>query len=59
MHKKQFLNISEAFRKLSEIYDYISKHLKFIFNSLLSVWKCDETLPLVCDILRKKQFDFT
>ena len=38
----------------------LSKHLKFrhkysaarrIFKSLLGVWKCDETLPLVFDML--------
>ena len=42
------------------MFHHISKHLKFcqkyfaarlIFNSLLSVWKCDEALSLVFDIL--------
>ena len=42
------------------MFDHISKHLEVrqkysaarrIFNSLLGVWKCDETLSLVFDIL--------
>ena len=42
------------------MFHHISKHLKFrqkysaahhIFNSLLSLWKCDETLSRVFDIL--------
>ena len=50
------------YRKLETVFHHISKHLEFcqqysavrrIFNSLLSVWKCDETLSLVFDILLK------
>ena len=46
----------------------MSKHLEVrqkysatrrIFNSLLGVWKCDETLSLVFDILLQMQFDIT
>ena len=42
------------------VFHHISKHVEFrqkysaarrIFNSFLSVWKCD-TLPLVFDVLR-------
>ena len=45
------------------MYHHISKHLevrqkysaaRHIFNSNLGVWKCDETLSLVCDILHPK-----
>ena len=51
-----------VYQTLETVFHHISKHLKFhqkqsaarrIFNSLLSVWKCDETLSLVCDMLCK------
>jgi len=44
------------------VFDHISKHLKarqkysatrHIFNSLLGVWKCGQTMPFVFDILHK------
>ena len=48
------------YQTLERVFHHISKHLKVrqkysaarrIFNSLLGVWKCDETRSLVFDIL--------
>ena len=56
------VSIEKIYQTLETVFHYISKHLEFrqkysaarrIFNSLLSVWKCDETLSLVFDILLK------
>ena len=53
----------KLYQTLETVFHHISKHLKLrqkysaarrIFNSLLSVWKCNETLSLVFDILRQK-----
>ena len=50
----------EIYQTLETVFHPISKHLEFrqkysasrlIFNSLLGVWKSDETLSLVFDIL--------
>ena len=47
---------------LKTVFDRISKHLKArqkysaarrIFNSLLGVWKCDQTLSCVFDVLHQ------
>ena len=56
------VSIGKINQTLERVFRYISKHLEIrqksdsaarrIFNSLLGVWKCDETLSLVFDILR-------
>ena len=57
------LSIEKIYQKLETEFHHISKHLEFrqeysaarhIFNSLFSVWKYDETLSLVFDILLHK-----
>ena len=54
------VSIEKIYQTLETPFHHISKHLEFrqkfstarrIFNSLLSVWKYDETLSLVFDIL--------
>ena len=54
------VSIEKIYQTLETVFHHISKHLEFrqrysatrrIFNSLLGVWKCDETLSLMFDIL--------
>ena len=54
------VSIEKIYQTLESVYHHISKHLKVrqkysaarrIFNSLLGVWKFDETRSLVFDIL--------
>ena len=56
------VSIEKIYQTLERVFHHISKHLEVrqkysaerrIFNSLLRVWKFDETLSLVFDILRK------
>ena len=57
------VSIEKTYQTLQTVFHLISKHLEFrqkysaarrIFNSLLSVWKCDETVSLVFDILHER-----
>ena len=54
------VSIEKIYQTLETVFHHISKHLEFrqkysaarcIFNSLLNVWKCDETLSRVFDTL--------
>ena len=54
------VSIEKIYQTLVRVFHHMSKHLevrqkysatRHIFNSLLGVWKCDETLSLVFDIL--------
>ena len=56
------VSIETIYQTLEIVFHHIYKHLEFrqkfsaarrILNSLLSVWKCDETLSLVFDILHE------
>ena len=58
-----FVSIEKIYQTLVRVFHHMSKHLDFrqkysatrrIFNinSVLGVWKCDETLSFVFDILR-------
>ena len=60
--------IEKIYQTLETVCDQISKHLEFrqknsaarrIFNSLLGVWKCDQTLSVVFDILHESAKIFT
>ena len=51
-----FVSIKKIYQTRETVFHPISKHLEFlkkysdarrIFNSLLGVWKCDETLSIV------------
>ena len=55
------VSTEKIYQTLVRGFHHMSKHLKIrqkysatrrIFNSLLGVWKCDETLSLVFDILQ-------
>jgi len=57
------VSIEKIYQTLKTMFDHISKRLKVrqkysaarrIFNSLLGVWKCDQTRSFVFDTLRKK-----
>ena len=57
------VSIAKIYQTLETVFYHISKHLEYrqkysaarrIFNSLLSVWKCDETLSFMFDILLLK-----
>ena len=56
------VSIEKIYQTLERVFHYISKHLEVrqkytaarrIFSSLFRVWKCDETLSLVFDILHQ------
>ena len=56
------VSIEKIYQILKTVFDYIFKHLEVrqkysatrrIFNSLLCVWKCDETQSFVCNILHE------
>ena len=64
------VSIEKIYQTLVRVFHHMSKHLEVrqkysatrrIFNSFLGVWKCDETLSLVFDILLtiRKRFSFT
>ena len=53
------VSVKKIYQILVRVFHHMSKHLQVrqkysgtrrIFNSLLGVWKCDETLSLVFDI---------
>ena len=57
------VSIEKIYQTRETMFHHISKHLHFfqkysaarrILNSLLSVWKCNETLSLVFDVLHEK-----
>ena len=60
------VSIEKIYQTLKTVFDHISKHLEVrqkysaarrIFNSLLGVWKCGQTLSFVFDILLKTEID--
>ena len=59
-YSEVLVSIEKIYQTLETVFNRISKHLEFlqkysaarrIFNSLLGVWKSDETLSIVFDIL--------
>ena len=58
------VSIERIYQTLVRVFHHMSKHLEVrqkysatrrIFNSLLGVWKCDETLSLVFDVIDQKR----
>ena len=56
----------KSYQTLARVFDHVSKHLELslknsaaprLSTSVLSVWKHDETLMRVFDILRKNVYD--
>ena len=54
------VSIEKLYKTLKIVFDHVTKHLEVrqkystarrIFNSLLTVWKCGQTLSFVFDIL--------
>ena len=61
------VSIEKIHQTRETVFHHISKHLEVrqkysaarrVFNSLLSVWQCDETLSLVFDILQEIYVSF-